>query len=739
MGLFDNLYATKSATKVTSTSNKTQWGNFDNLFSTPTPTRKVAEKPKATSKPKTIVIEKPQQTIFSKSKPIIGKVLDFAKETAKNTAIDLKNVFAAPFKDIPSYIKARLDPKASKELDAINKSKLSMEEKIVRGNKILEKYGKSKPEETESARRGAELGASFFAATGNISLGAVEGNLKYIFKQATGKLTGKGETITKIVGKESNPQEVINTVFQSGIEKTADGKGLVKTALQAKQQGKNIVVEEAEEKVVKTVVTQSDQKLINQYRKNNKGKFLNTDDVREVYTPEGYNRINSADFQERATKLTGKIFDEDITTLKPGDNYLFTAGVSGGGKSTALKQYPHITNGFKAGYDGNFSSSESIKKLERVIATGAKPKIVFTYRDPLDAWNDGVIRRVVDPDNGRVVPMEIFLDNLVTSRIKVLEAYKKFGDKVEIQAIDNSKGKGKAVLVDNPIDFIEKISYNIDDVTKQVLKSTRKQIKSGKISKEAGEALLGRKFSKQPQSQRPGKQVSETKSTTKQAGTTSRSRQASQDIAGKSKQGNETKVSPKESVKPKEVKVPPPKQAQSRVFERLQKENPEQLQGELPYDKAVLKTEFDKAAVRITKDKQNAYEVAMGRKGTSEIESVTTNIEMAEKALADGNNALYEKLTRSRSIAQTRRGQAIVAEKGSVEDNSVAKYVKELYSARLDNLGKRYLSGLKEGSTIKKRAVEIVDGKVEALQVRIQRGKLDAKTALKLLDELACV
>ena len=196
-------------------------------------------------------------------------------------------------------------------------------------------------------------------------------------------------------------------------------------------------------------------------------------------------------------------------------------------------------------------------------------------------------------------------------------------------------------------------------------------------------------------------------------------------------------------LEPKKVSVPreqlPVKQGQSRVFERLQKENPEQLTGELPYDKAILKKEFDNAASNIAKNKQKAYETAMGRQGSSDLESVATNIEMAEKALQEGNTELYSKLVRNRSIAQTRRGQAIVAEKASIEDNSTARYVKELLSSRLENLGKKYLSGLKEGNTIKKHATEIIDKKVDALEITIKRGKLDTKTALKLLDELTCV
>jgi hypothetical protein len=195
-----------------------------------------------------------------------------------------------------------------------------------------------------------------------------------------------------------------------------------------------------------------------------------------------------------------------------------------------------------------------------------------------------------------------------------------------------------------------------------------------------------------------------------------------------------------QSIKENVIKPKTEKKPQSRVFERLQQEHPEQLKGELPYDRAVLKKEFDEAAGRIVKDKQKAYELAMGREqGTTEIKSVTTSIELAEQALKEGKNELYEKLTRNRSIAQTRRGQAVVAEKGSVIDNSVSRYVKELVSSRLETLGKKYLSGLKEGDSIKKRAVEVLDGKVEQLETKIAKGKLDVKTALKLLDELACL
>jgi hypothetical protein len=107
---------------------------------------------------------------------------------------------------------------------------------------------------------------------------------------------------------------------------------------------------------------------------------------------------------------------------------------------------------------------------------------------------------------------------------------------------------------------------------------------------------------------------------------------------------------------------------------------------------------------------------------------------------------LASKLIRNRSLEQTRRGQEIVAERGSVSDNSTSKYVKELVASRLDALGKKYLSGLREnlpkifrGMSTKGQATKIIDGEVVKLEAKVKVKKLDVKTAMSLLEKLACV
>lgn len=179
----------------------------------------------------------------------------------------------------------------------------------------------------------------------------------------------------------------------------------------------------------------------------------------------------------------------------------------------------------------------------------------------------------------------------------------------------------------------------------------------------------------------------------------------------------------------------------SRVFERMKVEHPE-LTGDLTVERMNLEKDAQKAVELVVKDKQKAYDIAMGKEKSSDVTATATNIALAEQALKEGNNELYAKLITNRSLEQTRRGQEIVAEKGSVKDNSLARYVKELISQRLEKVGKNYLGDLKEnfkGKSSKERATAKIDSEVGKLETRIKQKKLDVKTALSLLDKLTCL
>lgn len=183
------------------------------------------------------------------------------------------------------------------------------------------------------------------------------------------------------------------------------------------------------------------------------------------------------------------------------------------------------------------------------------------------------------------------------------------------------------------------------------------------------------------------------------------------------------------------------KDAKSRVYERLQAENPE-LGEEVTYDRVKMEQDAERAVSLVETDAQKAYQIAMGTEESSDVTSASVSIALADKALADGNNTLFAQLTKVRSLAQTRRGQEINAEKGSVSDNSTAKYVKELVATRLEILGSSYLSNLKEavkGKSKKQRAVDRIDAEVKKVQKKIKGSKeMDLAEAQKLIDSLMC-
>lgn len=190
-----------------------------------------------------------------------------------------------------------------------------------------------------------------------------------------------------------------------------------------------------------------------------------------------------------------------------------------------------------------------------------------------------------------------------------------------------------------------------------------------------------------------------------------------------------------------QIKKVADEQFNSKVYERMKNENPE-LTGDAKYTPISLKEDAARASDLLVKDRQEAFDIAMGKKASPDVTSTSVNIVMAEKALADGNVELFSRLTKKRSLDQTRRGQEIVSEKSSISDNSVSRYVRELIETRLNLLGNSYLGKAVEFATKqspKQKATKIIDSEVAKLTTKINGKKLDVKTALDLLDKLKCV
>lgn len=188
------------------------------------------------------------------------------------------------------------------------------------------------------------------------------------------------------------------------------------------------------------------------------------------------------------------------------------------------------------------------------------------------------------------------------------------------------------------------------------------------------------------------------------------------------------------------VETPKPTKLTSRVFTRLQEEN-KVLEGTVKYEVKNQLQQAEAAVDLIAKNKNKAFQIAMGAEESPDVTQTAVNIALSERALEEGNNSLYARLVKNRSLAQTRRGQEIVAEKGSITDNSTSKYVKELLDTRLRQMGNNYLTDLKARITKvtpKKRAMEAIDKEVAKAEKILKNKELDLKEAQALIDSLAC-
>lgn len=189
--------------------------------------------------------------------------------------------------------------------------------------------------------------------------------------------------------------------------------------------------------------------------------------------------------------------------------------------------------------------------------------------------------------------------------------------------------------------------------------------------------------------------------------------------------------------------VPRDEKMESAVFKRLQAEDPN-VDGEATYTRKNQAEQTSKAIDLVATDKNKAYRIAMGIDETpNDLTSTVVNIALAEKAREEGNYKLYSELVVKRSLEQTRRGQEIVAEKGSVSDNSLATYTKKLIAARLEKVGEKYTSGIQKQKNRKKSskslAMEVIENQAVDLGERVNKAKeFNLAEVQSFIDSLAC-
>jgi UDP-N-acetylglucosamine kinase len=157
---------------------------------------------------------------------------------------------------------------------------------------------------------------------------------------------------------------------------------------------------------------------------------IDSDEVRKIFQPLGYNGKNSDDYKRGCAKGVEILID------------------------SCLK------NKYHAVIDGTLSSLGVAKKnIDAAIKVNAAIYIVYVYQDPLIAWGFTKIR---EKEEGRRIEKEMFINALFNSISNVNTIKEAYKDRVEVWLVEKhipNKTKNIRFNIDKIDNYIE-INYN---------------------------------------------------------------------------------------------------------------------------------------------------------------------------------------------------------------------------------------------------------------------------------------
>jgi len=218
------------------------------------------------------------------------------------------------------------------------------------------------------------------------------------------------------------------------------------------------------------------------------GRILSADDARKLSEYYLGDKTIAPYLQRPATRFIAEIFARRLkepTAAGRERLVLFTAGGTGAGKSSVLATPEGRVLQAKAGIivDSTLSSFDrSDEKVQQALAAGHKVAVEYVYRDPVEAFTGGVLKRAMDPgeDGGRPIPLEAHLKTHMGARTTVERLRQKYaGDpRVKFVAVDNSRGEDNARVV--PFDHLPAMEEN--GLRERLQDALQREFEAGRIS-----------------------------------------------------------------------------------------------------------------------------------------------------------------------------------------------------------------------------------------------------------------
>lgn len=193
------------------------------------------------------------------------------------------------------------------------------------------------------------------------------------------------------------------------------------------------------------------------------GFVADTDAARSLFESLGYNGWNAAAVQEASSALAKDVWRRGLEIRAPPEAAIY-AGGAGSGKTSVIEPLfsDRLKNRTAVTMDGTLASFRSAqKRIGEALAAGKTPIVYYIYREPMDAWVNGVIKRAIvnESAGGRVVPLTQFLRTHRGALATVQRLASMPG--VKVVAIDNSRGLGKQQEME--VSQLQALSFEPDE------------------------------------------------------------------------------------------------------------------------------------------------------------------------------------------------------------------------------------------------------------------------------------
>lgn len=217
------------------------------------------------------------------------------------------------------------------------------------------------------------------------------------------------------------------------------------------------------------------------------GKVINADYARELSDDYLADRTLANEVQAPSSEFARALFDRRLSETQGQDGiWILTGGGTASGKSAGVSG--EVEDLADLVYDGTMKDFDKTDRMVSAAAdSGKKVRLVYVDRDPDKALPLYFNRA---RDEGRTVPLDVFVDSHRGARDTIRRLSEKYADdpRVDIQIWSNQGREGEQKI----IDISELSDFDADEIMPRLERMVDEEYEQGKISTAVYNATKGR-------------------------------------------------------------------------------------------------------------------------------------------------------------------------------------------------------------------------------------------------------